>query len=454
MGKIDLRDFLEISFLQEELNRVFYAKNTGFSAVRLFFLKYITDNFVGATTKEDMQHYARIQKMLAARDVEGGPNALIPVLHIVDDYYNLNGLLKDSINEYAKELFGLDSSWNRKTATLDGFKRIMDTLAGIDLAEDADSLEKGRALVRHLVSGMQTRSDGNRFMGEFASKSEIGVLSQGILQIKEGETFLDFAAGTGTTTVLSVGNQECNIINADINRETLSIAAMLYIMNGYKHIEMNCADVLSNPDITWEADKIFVDAPIGPRTVNLRYGSGLIDCGILSVYKALECLREDGVAVVALPSSALFGTAKTHIALKRELVDKGYLQAVIALPITWFGTGVTINLLILSKQQTNNKVLFINAHNASFAKYVQKANGKMSSITKEGLDEILDIFYNNTEVEGLSSSISLQTIVNKDYDLMPTTYIKERLAEEDMTIEEIDAELEKLYAQIGVNIRG
>lgn len=46
MGKIDLRDFLEISFLQEELNRVFYAKNTGFSAVRLFFLKYITDNFV------------------------------------------------------------------------------------------------------------------------------------------------------------------------------------------------------------------------------------------------------------------------------------------------------------------------------------------------------------------------------------------------------------------------
>ena len=245
-----------------------------------------------------------------------------------------------------------------------------------------------------------------------------------------------------------------DIINADINRETLSIAAMLYIMNGYKHIEMNCVDVLSNPDIAWEADKIFVDAPIGPRTVNLRYGSGLIDCGILSVYKALECLREDGVAVVALPSSALFGTAKTHIALKRELVDKGYLQAVIALPITWFGTGVTINLLILSKQQTNNKVLFINAHNASFAKYVQKSNGKMSSITKEGLDEILDIFYNNTEVEGLSSSISLQTIVNKDYDLMPTTYIKERLAEEDMTIEEIDAELEKLYAQIGVNIRG
>ena len=450
MGKIDIRNTAKIFLLQEELNRVFYAKNTGFSAVRLFFLKYITDNFVGATTKEDIQYYALVQKMLAARDVEGGPNALIPVLQIVDSYYNLNGLLKDAINEYAKELFGLDSSWNRKTATLDGFKRIMDALAGIDLTEEPNSHEKGRLLVQNLLAGLQSRSDGNRFMGEFASKSEIGLLSRGILQVKDGETFLDFAAGTGTTTVLSVEAQECNIINADINRESLSIAAMLYIMNGYKHIKMTCEDVLSNPDIEWEADKIFVDAPIGMRTVNLRYGAGLIDCGVFSVYKALECLREDGLAVVALPSSVLFGTAKTHIALKSELANKGYLQAVIALPITWFGTGATINLLILSKKRKNNKVLFVNAHGGYFTRCVQKANGKMTSITQEGLDEILDILHNNKEIEGLSSNISLQTIAEKGYDLMPTTYIKERLEEDDITIEEIDAELEKLYASLGV----
>lgn len=450
MGKIDIRNTAKIFLLQEELNRVFYAKNTGFSAVRLFFLKYITDNFVGATTKEDMQHYALVQKMLAARDVEGGPNALIPVLQIVDSYYNLNGLLKDAINEYAKELFGLDSSWNRKTATLDGFKRIMDALAGIDLTEDPNSQKKGQALVQNLLDGLQSRSDGNRFMGEFASKSEVGILSRGILQVKEGETFLDFASGTGTTTILSVGAQECNIINADINRESLSIAAMLYIMNGYKHIKMNCEDVLSNPDIEWEADKIFVDAPIGMKVSNLRYGAGLIDSTILSIYKALECLNENGLAVVTVPSGFLFGTAKMQITVKRELVNKGYLQAVIALPINWFGTGVTINILVLSKQKKSDKVLFLNAHSAVFAKYVQKANGKMASIIKEGLDKILDIFQNNLEVEGFSSNAALKTIESKDYDLMPTTYIKERLEEDNITVEEIDAELEKLYASLGV----
>ena len=405
---------------------------------------------MGATTKEDMQHYALVQKMLAARDVEGGPNALIPVLQIVDSYYNLNGLLKDAINEYAKELFGLDSSWNRKTATLDGFKRIMDALAGIDLTEEPNSQKKGQDLVQNLLDGLQSRSDGNRFMGEFASKSEVGILSRGILQVKEGETFLDFAGGTGTTTLLSVGAQECNIINADINRESLSIAAMLYIMNGYKHIKMTCEDVLSNPDIEWEADKIFVDAPIGMKVSNLRYGAGLIDSTILSIYKALECLNENGLAVVTVPSGFLFGTAKMQITVKRELVNKGYLQAVIALPINWFGTGVTINILVLSKQKKSDKVLFLNAHSAVFAKYVQKANGKTASIIKEGLDKILDIFQNNLEVEGFSSNAALKTIESKDYDLMPTTYIKERLEEDNITVEEIDAELEKLYASLGV----
>ena len=92
----------------------------------------------------------------------------------------------------------------------------------------------------------------------------------------------------------------------------------------------------------------------------------------------------------------------------------------------------------------------MNAHGGYFTRCVQKANGKMTSITQEGLDEILDILHNNKEIEGLSSNISLQTIAEKGYDLMPTTYIKERLEEDDMTVEEIDAELEKLYASLGV----
>ena len=49
MGKVDIRSIAQIVYLEDELNRVYYAKNTGFSAVRLFFLKYITDNWFFTT---------------------------------------------------------------------------------------------------------------------------------------------------------------------------------------------------------------------------------------------------------------------------------------------------------------------------------------------------------------------------------------------------------------------
>lgn len=448
MGKVDIQSIAQIVCLEDELNRVYYAKNTGFSAVRLFFLKYITDNLTGAFTREEMQDYAAVQKMFAARNVEGGPNVLIPVLDIVDRHFRLNGVLRDSINEYAKELFGLDSSWNRKTASMEGFRRIMGALAAIDLTEERDSYQKGQSLVQELLTGIQGRSDGNRFMGEFASRKEIAILANGLLKVKTGETFLDFAAGTGTSTLYSVANENCQIINADVNRESLSIAAMLYIMNGYQHFTMQAADVLSDPDLQWNADKIFVDSPIGMKLTNLRYGEK-IDASILSVYKTVESLNDNGAAVVTVPSGLLFGSAKYQSNLKKMLIENGYLQAVIALPLNWFGTGVTINLFVLSKKKCN-KVLFINGHGTEFANYLDKSNSRIMTISQDGLNKILDIYHNLSALEGLSTIVSNETIVEKNYDLMPATYVKEQMQEESMTIEEIDEELAKLYAQIGV----
>ena len=166
----NIKEKLEkISWLETSLNRAFFAKNTVYSTIRLLFLKYITDNFIGAMSKEDFQNYALVQKMFAARDVEGGPNALYPVLYIVDKYYGFDRILSDSINEYAKELFGLDTSWNRKTTSLAEFRAIMDALSEIDLTEN-DEGTKGKELVKELLGQLQQRSLGNRMFSDFVSR--------------------------------------------------------------------------------------------------------------------------------------------------------------------------------------------------------------------------------------------------------------------------------------------
>ena len=231
----------KISYLELEasLNRAFFTKNTVFSTIRLLFLKYISDNFIGAMSKEDFQSYALVQKMFAARDIEGGPNALYPVLTIIDECYRFDGIIRESINEYAKELFGLDASWNRKSASLIDFKAIMNALAEIDLTENAEKT-KGKELARELILQLQQRNLGNRMFSDYVSRTEVGELANKLLQVQDNEHFFDFTAGCGSTTLAIVGDKNCKITNYDLNRESLSVLAMLCIMQGYKDINIKC----------------------------------------------------------------------------------------------------------------------------------------------------------------------------------------------------------------------
>ena len=433
--------------LEASLNRAFFTKNTVFSTTRLLFLKYITDNFVGAMTKEDFQYYALVQKMFAARDVEGGPNALYPILAIVDKYYHFDRIIEDSINEYAKELFGLDASWNRKSASLYEFKAIMHALAEIDLTEDNDKTI-GKGLVKELIAQLQQRNLGNRMFSEYISRLEVGELASKILQVQENEHFFDFAAGIGTTTLSIIGDKNCAITNYDLNRESLSVLAMFCVMSGYKNINIKCVDSFRDYVEPVVADKIFVDAPIG-----LKIEDSLTlqkkESTIMAIEKTISSLSDKGLGIVTVNSGLLFGTGKVQKEAKKMLIENSYLKSVIALPISFFGTVVSINLLVVSKEKNQN-IIFVNAGSKAFSKHLTRLNSKETTISQEGIDLIADIVNNEKAVEEISTIISNDKIVEKGYDLMPTTYVKEKIAEESITIEEIDSELEKLYTQLGI----
>ena len=119
------------------------------------------------------------------------------------------------------------------------------------------------------------------------------------------------------------------------------------------------------------------------------------------------------------------------------------------MPISFFGTVVSINLLVLSKEKNEN-VIFVNAGGKAFSKYLTKLNAKEITINQEGIDLIADIVNNTKVVDEISVIVGDEEIVAKDYNLMPTTYVKEKVEDDLITIEEIDSELKDLYAKLGL----
>lgn len=442
------KDFFNLKDLENQLNRVFYVKNTSFSAVRLLFLKYIVDNFIGAETKEDMQYYARLQRQLAARDVGGGPNLLYPVLSCVDKHYKLSGIISSSIEEYASELFDLDSNLRRKTASLEGYERIMDVLSRFDLEENGGDHTKGAIIVEELLTSIQLRGFNNRMVSQYLSRKELGEIASGILNVQDGETFLDFTAGAGSTTFAIVNNKKCRVINCDNQEENATIAAMLCIMKGYENFSVRCEDTLASSEFKLRADKIFVDAPIGLRVDNLGLGLKM-ESSLIAIDKTIEALNENGLGIVTVNNGVLFGASKYQIETKKNLIEKKYLKAVVSLPICMFGTWVNINMFVISKQE-NRGVLFVNGNSKAFAKYILKEKVKGTVLTEEGVDFIINLVTKNQSMEEISRVVSFVEIEENNYNLMPNTYVKEKIEEESITIEEIDSELEKLYAQLGI----
>lgn len=437
------KDFIDIELLEYQINRAHYTKNTFGCLTRMLFLKYVLDNFVGVETTDQMKHFALLQKQFAAREVGGGPNPVHPVLSIVDDHFGLNGMIHNALDYYAKELYGLDDNWSRKTASLEDYQRIMGVLASYDFEEREDAQHKGTLIVDALVEYLQERKLSYSWDAEYRAKADLGELAKGILQVGDEETFLDLAASAGTATMAIVGNKKCRVINCEYTSELNSIAAMLYIMKGYKNFSIRKEDFLFKPGEDLKADKIFAYPPQG---IHSAYK---VDTALIAIDKALMCSLPNTMGMVVVNSKVLFGAAQYYKEVKGKLVNGRHLKAVVALPINMPGSAVTVNFVVFTKQE-NKDVLFVNGNSKAFAKYVAKDKSRNISLTKEGVDFIVDMVNNGKVAEDISVKVAFDQIDTKEFNLMPNTYVAEKMHEETLTIEEIDSELSKLYAQLGI----
>jgi len=428
------------------LTSVMYTKNTTYSVVRLIFLKYVTDNCFKADTSDKMMNYVRVQKMFAARDNEGGQNAVLPVLQMLDEEYRLNNILTSSLNEYAKDLFGIDSSWKKKNSTLNNHKTIMAAIAQLNLEETSDDMSLGKTLVECLNDVVDLKARDFISSAESVTPTGIAHLAKNILKVTKEDVYADFVAGAGLSTLSIVTDTNTRVVTSEINEECAAVAAMLYIMTGYDDISITVENSLVNYENDYAvADKMFIDAPLNIKN---NIGDKNLSSSYLAVEKTMNMLKENGMAVVIVPGNVLFGMTKMQIEQRKRLLDNKWLKAVIALPACLYSAGVGVNLLVISKTNVEN-ILFINAVNNSTTVFTEKER-KVNVLTEEGIERIVQILENEEEIVGLSRVCSINEIAEMKYDFTPARYITEEEIPDTTTLDEIEAELVELYKKLGV----
>ncbi|MDP1615170.1 MAG: N-6 DNA methylase, partial [Methylococcales bacterium] len=156
-------------------------------------------------------------------------------------------------------------------------------------------------------------------------------------------------------------------------------------------------------------------------------------------------LKEQGTMAIILPHGVLFrGGAEERI--RRKLLDDGHIDTVIGLPANLFySTGIPVCILILKKCRKPDDVLFINA-----SEHFEKGK-RQNQLLPEHIEKIISTYQFRKEEERYSMRVSVEDIREKhNYNLNISRYISTAIAEEEIDLHAVHAELEDNELKIAV----
>ena len=125
------------------------------------------------------------------------------------------------------------------------------------------------------------------------------------------------------------------------------------------------------------------------------------------------------------------------------MIDNNYVETVISLaPNLFFGTTISVNILVLSKHKADTNTQFIDASGL----FKKETNNNV--LLDAHIERIMQVFESKVDVEHFAKSVSFDAIAANDYNLSVSSYVEAKDNREVVDIGELNAELKITVAKI------
>lgn len=393
-----------------------------------------------------------------------------------DTNINLNVDLRNAFNaveestadaESADDFRGLFQDFDVNSnklggSTVERSKRlatIMAAISKLDLGTfndtDIDVFGDAYEYLLRMYASNAGRSGGEHFTPQEVSEILATIAADNRKTIRRA---YDPCTGSGSllfrfVKVMGIDNITDGIYGQEINPTNHALSRMNMLLHGVpfekfdiqigdtlenpKHLDVQPFDaIVSNPpysqewkgkdDVTNINDERFAPAGVvAPKTYS----------DLAFTMHMLHHLEEDGVAAIVEFPGILY-RGHDEMKIRKYLVDNNFVDAVIQLPPNlFFGTSISTVILVLKKNRTTTDTLFIDAA-GEFVK-----NGAKNTLSKQNQNDILDLYFNHTEVPYKVALITPDEIKDKNYNLSVNTYVEKEDTREAVDIEKLNADI-------------
>ena len=394
------------------------------------------------------------------------------------DLANIFRDIENSASGYASEhdikgLFAdFDTTSNRLGNTVaDKNKRLAAVIKGVE-GLDFGSFEESHIDIfgdayEFLISNYA--ANAGKSGGEFFTPQHVSKLIAQLAMHKQTSVnkIYDPACGSGSLLLQAKKQFDEHLIEEgffgqEINHTTYNLARMnMFLHNiNYDKFDISLGDTLIDPKYgeLKPFDAIVSNPPysvswIGSDDPTLINDDRFAPAGVLApksnadfafVLHALHYLSAKGrAAIVSFPGIFYRGGAEQKI--RKYLVENNFVETVISLPANLFyGTSIAVNILVLSKNKTENKTQFINASGEDFFK--KETNNNV--LTDEHIAKIIDLFEKKENVEYLSAWVDNEKIAENDYNLSVSAYVETEDTREVIDITALNAQVSQTVKRI------
>ena len=298
--------------------------------------------------------------------------------------------------------------------------------------------------------------------GEFFTPQHVSKLIAQLAMHKQTAVnkIYDPACGSGSLLLQAKKHFDNHIIEEgfygqEVNHTTYNLARMNMFLHNINYDKFNIAlgNTLIDPHYGDEKpfDAIVSNPPysikwIGDDDPTLINDDRFAPAGVLApkskadfafVLHALSYLSSKGkAAIVCFPGIFYRGGAEQKI--RKYLVDNNFVETIISLaPNLFYGTTISVNILVLSKHKTDTKTQFIDASGEDFFKKVINNN----ELTDTHINRIMELFDSKADVEFVAKTVDNAKITENDYNLSVSEYVKQNKNRQQINISNLNTDV-------------